>query len=123
MNLKRFLRVDSDSGSITAEAAVAISIIAVFGLGLIQILTFAMQFQRLQTLAQESSRVAASLGDPALLEMELKDFLFEIDPDISMSVSWEDSQVQVTLQEPTTGVASQFLKVVEATATSPRWSG
>jgi hypothetical protein len=123
MNLKRFLRVDSDSGSITAEAAVAISIIAVFGLGLIQILTFAMQFQRLQTLAQESSRVAASLGDPALLEMELKDFLFEIDPDISMSVSWEDSQVQVTLQEPTTGVASQFSKVVEATATSPRWSG
>lgn len=123
MNLKRFLRVDSDSGSITAEAAVAISIIAVFGLGLIQILTFAMQFQRLQTLAQESSRVAASLGDPALLEMELKDFLFEIDPDISMSVSWEDSDVQVTLQEPTTGVASQFLKVVEATATSPRWSG
>jgi Flp pilus assembly protein TadG len=69
------LRSDSDSGSITAETAISISFLLICGFALVQVLTFAMQFQRLQTLAQESSRVAASLENPMILEKQILLFL------------------------------------------------
>lgn len=123
MNKRRFLRFQSDTGSITAETAISISFLILCGFVLAQTLTFAIQYQRLQTLAQESSRVAASLEDPAILEKNISQFLFKIDPAIKVGFSWQESQVTVILQEPTSGLISSFRKVLEASATAPRWSG
>ncbi len=123
MNKRRFLRLKSDTGSITAETAISISFLIVCGFVLAQALTFAIQYQRLLTLAQESSRVAASLDDPAVLEKNISQFLFNIDPAIKVGFSWQESQVTVILQEPTSGLISSLRKILKASATAPRWSG
>ena len=123
MKDSRLLRLRSSSGSITAEAAISISFLVVCGFVLIQMFGFALQYQRLQTLAQESSRVAASLEDPLVLEKQITDFLYKIDPNIETSFDWQTSKVTVKLQEPTAGIAGVFRKYVESSATAPRWSG
>ncbi len=117
------LRLRSDSGSVTAETAISISFLVVCGFALVQVLTFAMQYQRLQTLAQESSRVAASLDNPRSLEILVTDYLINIDSDIEAKFKWSDQSVEVFLKEPTTGVISAFHEFVEASASAPRWSG
>lgn len=123
MNKRRFLRFKSNTGSITAETAISISFLLVCGFVLIQTLTFVIQYHRLQTLAQESSRVAASLDDPAILEKNISQFLFNINPAIKVGFNWQESQVTVILQEPTSGLISNLREVVKTSATAPRWSG
>jgi hypothetical protein len=123
MNKRRFLRFKSNTGSITAETAISISFLLVCGFVLIQTLTFVIQYHRLQTLAQESSRVAASLDDPAILEKNISQFLFNINPAIKVGFNWQESQVTVILQEPTSGLISHLREVVKTSATAPRWSG
>ena len=118
-----FLRLRSDSGSITAETAISISFLVVCGFALVQVLTFAMQYQRLQTLAQESSRVAASLDDPHNLEQQIFEYLNNIDSDIEAKFNWSENNVEVILKEPTFGMISSLHDFVEASATAPRWSG
>jgi hypothetical protein len=82
-----------------------------------------MQFQRLQTLAQESSRVAASLENPMILEEQILLFLKNINPDIDTKFDWQKLEVTVKLREPTSGLVAGLHKFVEASASSPRWSG
>ncbi|MCX6402556.1 MAG: hypothetical protein NT032_01220 [Actinobacteria bacterium] len=123
MKRKWFLRLRSDSGSITAETAISISFLLICGFALVQVLTFAMQFQRLQTLAQESSRVAASLENPMILEKQILLFLKNINPDIDAKFDWQKPEVTVKLREPTYGLVSGLYKYVEASASAPRWSG
>ena len=119
---KRFLRLRNENGSVTAETAISLAFIIVAGVVLVQVLVFAMQFQKLQALAHESSRVAASLEDPKILENQITSFIGNIDSDIHVTFDWRNSDVKVTLTQPTSGIVSQLHEVVSASATAPRWN-
>lgn len=119
---KRFLRLQRENGSVTAETAISLAFLIAAGVVLVQVLAFAMQFQKLQTLAQESSRVAASLEDPKILENEITGFIRNIDSEIKVIFDWQNSDVKVTLTQPTSGIVSQLREVVSASATAPRWN-
>ncbi len=119
---KWFLRLQRENGSVTAETAISLAFLITAGVVLVQVLAFAMQFQRLQTLAQESSRVAASLEDPKILENEITGFIRNIDSEIKVIFDWQNSDVKVTLTQPTSGIVSQLREVVSASATAPRWN-
>jgi hypothetical protein len=118
-----FLRFRSQSGSVTAETAISIAFIVFAGFVLISCLGFAMQFQRLQTLAQESSRTAASLENPLLLETQIKDLLHGVNPKVSVKFDWQTQYVTVVLSEPTSGLVNILKKEIEIAASAPRWSG
>jgi len=118
-----FLRFKSQTGSITAETAISICFVVLAGSILISCLGFAMQYQRLQSLAQESSRTAASLEDPTLLEKQVSDFVFEVNPEIKVKFVWKTDFVTVTLKEPTRGLLHYVKKEIEISASAPRWSG
>lgn len=123
MIAKCFQRLRSQSGSVTAEAALSISMIVVAGFCMVQVFGFAFQYQRLQTLAQESSRAAASLADPIILEKEVSDLVESAGKDISLDFDWQPNLVSVKLTEPTFGVIKFFTDSLEVSATAPRWSG
>ncbi|MEY3697181.1 MAG: hypothetical protein RJA41_831, partial [Actinomycetota bacterium] len=89
----------------------------------ISALSFAMQYQRLQTLAQESSRIAASLESPQLLEVQVNDFVHEVNPNIEIVINWQTDYVTVTLFENTNGLLNFLKNKIEASASSPQWSG
>lgn len=118
-----FLRLKAESGSISAETAISIGFLFFTGLALISALSFAMQYQRLQTLAQESSRIAASLESPQLLEVQVNDFVHEVNPNIEIVINWQTDYVTVTLFENTNGLLNFLKNKIEASASSPQWSG
>lgn len=97
--------------------------IVVAGLFMVQALGLTVQFHRLQALAQESSRTAAALSDPLLLENEVTEFVRTLDPSILVSFQWQEDLVTVKLKQPTYGVSNFFISALSAQATAPRWSG
>ena len=112
----------NETGSVTAETAISITFLIVAVVVAINVLLFAIQYQRLLTLAQESSRAAASLSEPYLLETQIKKFISNIDSDIKVEFSWQPEKVKVTLIQPTKSLVSLLHKELEADATAPRWT-
>lgn len=118
-----FQRLRSATGSVTAEAALSISMLVVTGFCVVQVFGFATQFQRLQTIAQESSRTAASLADPVDLEKQISEFVHAVDKNILVKIIWEEKVVSVKLIQPTFGLVRHFKDSIEVSASAPRWSG
>jgi hypothetical protein len=118
-----FLRFRDSTGSITAETAISIIFLAFAGFALMSALSFAIQYQRLQTLAQEASRTAASLEDPHLLEIQIKGFLESVSPDIGVRFDWQTDYVTVTLEERAKGLLNIYREEIDVSASAPRWSG
>lgn len=112
----------SERGSITAETAISIMFILVSIFIAINVLLFAMQYQRLLTLAQEGSRTAASMADPRLLEEQVTSFISNIDSEIKTEFLWESDQIKIILTEPTAGLLNLLHKKLSVEATSPRWT-
>jgi Flp pilus assembly protein TadG len=114
--------IKSERGSITAETAISIAFIIFAIFIAVNILLFAMQYQRLLSLAQESSRAAASMADPRLLENQISDFISSIDSDIAIDFQWETEQIKITLTEPTGGFVHLLHRHLSVDAKAPRWS-
>ena len=115
-------QLNKEDGSITAETAVSIMFIVVAVFAALNVLLFAIQYHRLLALAQESSRVAASMEEPQILENKITEFITNIDPDINVDFLWREDQVEVTLTEPTGPFVKLIRENLSVDASAPRWT-